>query len=128
MDSWEDKEGIKEEYFEIFRMILGPVPTHFINSMARSDLFCNEEGYLGPLPPGVDRSDLPATPQLEQLFDQKGPADLDESESDQIKLLLCSILQYGESDRPSASELLRSPWFASSGLEKQDQSEEESSS
>lgn len=84
VDSWEGREGIKEDYFEKFRMILGPVPTPFKNSMARSDLFSNEDGYLGSLPPGVNRSDFPAIPQLEQLFDQKGPADLSKLESDQI--------------------------------------------
>ncbi|KAL3477219.1 kinase-like domain-containing protein [Aspergillus californicus] len=108
----DDDDDLKETCFSVFREILGPLPEHFLACLPRPHLYSNEKGYTGPLPPGVDPSDYPPFPPLEELFDKNKPEEMNDQEAGFVKTLLRWTLQYEQEDRPSASDLLRHPWFA----------------
>ncbi|KAL2810860.1 kinase-like domain-containing protein, partial [Aspergillus cavernicola] len=117
----DDDDDLMETYFTVFREILGPLPDHLLACLPRPELYSNEKGYTGPLPPGINADDYPPLPTLEESFDKTKPDDLDEEEAGVVKSVLRWTLQYEQEDRPSASDLLKHPWFAAMGG-KQDKS------
>ena len=100
---------------------LGPLPPDFLARYPRSRIYFNEQGettrhHIGNLVEGQDPNDIEALPPLEAFLDQEKAADLSEDEALVIKKLLRLILQFDSARRPSASELLKHPWFAEPGL------------
>ena len=51
---------------------------------------------------------------LEDMFRRYKGADMDDAEAAEITQLMRSILQYDVQQRPTASQLLKHPWFAES--------------
>jgi len=121
-----DEEGGDSELNEAnddhwlqFSDILGPLPPKILSRWSRSHLYYNDKGqkvrhYIGDLPEGEDDSGPDET--LETQIDRRKAADLSPDEALIIKNILRSILQYDPTNRPSASELLRHPWFAGPDL------------
>ena len=118
--SMRNDERIDDNHFLQFYDILGPLPSRLLSQYPRARLYCNEKGekvkhYIGDLPEGYDPNEIQPMPPLEQLFDRERPDELSAEEAGVIKGLLRQILDYDSSKRPSASELLKHPWFTAMG-------------
>ncbi|KAI4157729.1 MAG: hypothetical protein LQ342_008047 [Letrouitia transgressa] len=105
-----------DEHLLGFTYIIGKLPLHLRSRWPRSPIYFNEKGeiiknYIGALPPGFDPSTIPPIPPLRQLFEMEKPPDMTVEESEVVKDLLCWILQYDPSRRPSLSDLLQHSWF-----------------
>lgn len=105
-----------DEHLLEFAYIIGTLPPDLRSRWPRSSIYFNEKGeiiknYIGALPPGFDLSTIPPTPPLRQFFDMEKPPDMSVEESEVVKDLLCWILQYDPSKRPSLSDLLQHPCF-----------------
>ena len=111
-----NSSSFDDEHLLGFTYILGTLPQRMRARWPRSPIYFNENGeiiknYIGPLPEGFDPSTIPATPPLRQLFEKETPPDMAVEELELVKDLLCWILQYDSSKRPSISDLLKHKWF-----------------
>ena len=111
-----DSSEVDDEHLLGFAYILGTLPLHSRSRWPRSSIYFNEKGgiiknYLGPLPPGFDTSIIRPVPPLRDLFEMEKPPNMTVEESEVVKDLLCWILQYDPSKRPSLSDLLQHSWF-----------------
>jgi len=116
VDTTGDEDETNDDHFLQLFNLLGPLPRGILSKWARSDVYFNLDGeniksYIGELPEGFDLNDLQPLPPLEVLFDQEKPVDMRDEDSKQIKHVLRWILQYDDTKRPSASQLLSDPWF-----------------
>lgn len=71
--------------------------------------FGSSRERLDPSPGNADGPWI--DPPLEAQFKENKPDDLDEAEADVVTTLIRSILRYEPSQRPSAEEILKHPWF-----------------
>ncbi|QKX57758.1 uncharacterized protein TRUGW13939_04878 [Talaromyces rugulosus] len=118
------EEEVNDDHFLQFNDVLGPLPGTLLAKYPRAHIYYNEKGekvknYIGELPEGFDPSTIEPSPSLEQAFDKEKPVDIDDEEGYIIKGILRCILDYDPAKRPSASELLKHPWFSAIASEEE---------
>jgi serine/threonine protein kinase len=112
------EDEVDDDHFLQLNDVLGPAP--ILAKYPRAHIYYNEKGekvknYIGELPEGFDPSTIEPSPSLEKAFDEEKPGDMSAEEAHVIKGLLRWILDYDPTKRPSASELLKHPWFSTTG-------------
>ena len=98
--------------------IIGDLPEHLFILWTRSSKYFTPErvqfnSFLDGLP-GNGRDPLQAKSKpLEAFLDDGKPADLPDEEAEAVKTLLRRLLHYDPRKRPTPSQVLQNPWFAS---------------
>ena len=137
--SSDEEESADDDHLLQMNDILDPLPDTWLKekwSRANKHFGSNRE-RLGPnagkdLGTPKDRIDFDVTgedsarervecedgpwidPPLEKRFEEEKPGDIDTVEAGVITSLIRGILRYEPSQRPSAAEILRHPWFEES--------------
>ena len=107
-----DVEECDDELFQFLLDIIGPMPRDLFLRYPRWNKFLDADGNIIEEPSeGDDQSETEGVTTLEADIDKRKPEDMSDEEATTIKALLRQILQYDPAKRPSASELLKNPWF-----------------
>lgn len=97
-----------DDHLQQFACILRPLPPSILSQWPKASAFCDQNGEAK-----YDKGDdVPPYQTLEELFDYQKPVDLNATERVAALDLIRHILQYEPQKRPSASQLLKHPWFA----------------
>lgn len=107
----DDRETADDEHLLQMNDILQPLPDVWLQEKwprARNYFGAGRE-RLGPRPDGQDEPCIDDT--LEVRFKEHKPDDIDDLEAGLITSLIRSILRYEPSQRPTAEEILKHPWF-----------------
>ena len=107
----DDRETTDDEHLLQMNDILEPLPDIWLQERwpRAKTYFGSARERLGPS--HVDQDKPYIDDPLEVRFEEHKPNDVDESEAHLITSLIRSILKYEPSQRPTAEELLRHPWF-----------------
>ncbi|KAF2219032.1 serine/threonine-protein kinase SRPK3 [Elsinoe ampelina] len=90
--------------------ILGPLPENIKSAWTRHDRWFGPNGeHIRPY--GTPGSPRHTDPSLEDAFRQQKGDDVDDEDAKEICKLIRRMMQYNASDRPTAAELLKHPWF-----------------
>lgn len=115
-----EEAAADDDHLLQFSCALGPLPRDILSKWSRSPLYYDAEGRLQrhtPLPQDGeedddDEDDDPDSLSLEGQFRMYKGSDVGEAEAGVITDLIRSMVQYDARQRPTASELLRHPWFS----------------
>lgn len=110
------KDAIDDDHLIQLSEIIGPLPKDMRAQWSRSGLYFGPDGErLATCPSSFDKSSDSGSPMpfpsLEDKFHEYKPADINDAEVKEIVSLLRDILQIDPRKRPSASQLLKQPWF-----------------
>ncbi len=99
--------GLNTSYLQQFACRLGPLSPFILSEWPKASLFFEKDGKAKPT-----TLDSPPWPSLETHFDKR-PTLVDVNPSERVALLelIRYIMQYDPKKRPSATQLLRHPWF-----------------
>lgn len=116
------KDAIDDDHLIQLWETLGPLPKDMRVQWSRSSRYFGPDGErLATCPPSFDNSSDSGSPTpfplLEDKFHEFKPDDINDAEAKEIVSLLRDILQIDPRKRPSASQLLKKPWFASNDLD-----------
>jgi serine/threonine protein kinase len=115
-----DQQEIDDDHLLQMTNILGPLPEHLYNLWTSSSKYFRADrtqynSYLedlSKLPEGTDLLDGKYEP-LAEYFESLKPEGMTDGEAERLVALLRRILQYQPEQRPTASDILNDPWFAS---------------
>ncbi|KAG8624535.1 hypothetical protein KVT40_007602 [Elsinoe batatas] len=105
-----DLEETDDDHISQLHDILGPLPEDLKAAWPRLDRWYgpNDE----PLNPFGESGDEPSIfPPLEAAFMERKGSDVSEEQADEVCKLIRSILKHNPSERPTAMEVLKHPWF-----------------
>lgn len=107
----DDRETTDDEHLLQMNDLLEPLPDIWLQERwpRAKNYFGSGRERLGPT--HVDQNKPYIDDPLEVRFEEHKPNDVDDEEAHLITSLIRSILQYEPSQRPTADELLRHPWF-----------------
>ena len=108
--SEEDEDAFcpDDDHLQQFACILRPLPPSILSQWPKASNFCDQNGKAK-----YDKGDdVPPWQSLEEFFDYEKPVDVSATERVAALDLIHYILQYEPQKRPSASQLLKHPWFA----------------
>lgn len=104
----EDDLSPEDDHLQQFACVLRPLPPSILSQWPKASNFCDQKGEAK-----YDKGDdVPPWQSMEELFDYDKPVDVNATERVAVLDLIRHILQYEPQKRPSASQLLKHPWFA----------------
>ena len=108
----EDEGGISPQadadHLQQFACALRPLPNSILSQWPKASSFFSQNGEAKI----ADGDNVPPWYSLEVLFDREKPVDVSAAERIATLDLIREILQYEPQKRPSISQLLQHPWFA----------------
>lgn len=104
----EDAPSADDDHLQQLACILRPLPPTILSQWPRASNLFEQNGKAK-----YDKGDdAPPYQSLEEIFDHEKPIDVNATERVAALDLIRFILQYEPEERPSASQLLKHPWFA----------------
>ncbi|GJJ15713.1 hypothetical protein Clacol_009991 [Clathrus columnatus] len=110
-DSQRDRNEMDDDHLLQFNDIIEKLPSTLLNDWPRANKWFHPVTHHPRKKPRLYREDKCPYDSLEVMFAQHKPDDIDEAESTLICSLIRQILVYAPEERPSATEILKHPYF-----------------
>ncbi|GJJ15716.1 hypothetical protein Clacol_009994 [Clathrus columnatus] len=110
-DSQRDRNEMDDDHLLQFNDIIDKLPSTLLNDWPRANKWFHLVTHHSRKKSRIHREGKSPYDSLEVMFAQHKPDDIDEAESAVICSLIRQMLVYAPEERPSATELLKHPWF-----------------